>query len=74
MAQFNPHNGMSDEEIQSFVGPGAVERQVRAAVDLCWMMMPKDKRTTDFVEAEIKRVVEEVFRNIRAVQASQANP
>ena len=40
------------------VGPTAVDDMVRQAVKICWMIAPKDQRTLEYVETEIRRLTE----------------
>jgi len=52
------------EKCRDFMGPHAVEQAIGQAISLCWMMLPKEKRTIAGVEAEIRRVVDRALKNL----------
>ena len=54
----------SQKSIEAF-GPNAVDRQIREAIQLCWMLMPPNRKAVDDVEEEIQRMVERAFREMR---------
>jgi hypothetical protein len=42
-----------------------VDRQIREAIQLCWMLLPAARRSVDDVEKEIQHLVERAFREMR---------
>jgi hypothetical protein len=38
---------------------------LRNAIHFTWMMLPKEKRTIDEVEKQIRRMVDRAFRDMR---------
>jgi hypothetical protein len=54
----------SEKSIEAF-GPNAVDRQLREAIQLCWMLMPSNRKSIDEVEKEIHRMVERAFGEMR---------
>ena len=46
-------------------GPLGVDQAVRQAVNICWMTLPKERRTAETIEKEIRRIVERVLRDFR---------
>lgn len=46
------------------IGPAAVDQQIRAAISVCWMMLPEKKRTPENVAAHIRRITERALKNL----------
>ena len=53
-----------DDFSNAFVGPLSLDSQLRQTVQLCWAMLPKEKRTVENVKTEISRVLERIFRDL----------
>jgi hypothetical protein len=53
------------EMMRDMMGPQAVDQMIRQAISTCWMMLPVDKRTTEAVEKEIRRLVDRALANLR---------
>lgn len=53
------------EMMRALGGPQAVDQAVRSAISICWMMLPKDRRTVEAVEVEIRRLVDRALANFR---------
>ncbi|MCY3022008.1 MAG: hypothetical protein NTW87_23600 [Planctomycetota bacterium] len=64
VADGDPKKGR--EQMMAFMGPQAVDHAVRSAINLCWMMLPDEKKNIDNVEAEIQRLVERALKDLRA--------
>jgi len=47
------------------LGPGAVERAVQNAIEICWLILPPQKKSVDCLEYELKRILERTLQNIR---------
>lgn len=47
------------------MGPLVVDKQIRDAIQLCWMLSPKERRSVDAVEKEISRLVARAFQELR---------
>jgi hypothetical protein len=45
--------------------PGMVDKSIRQAVSLCWMMLPPEKRTPENIEAQIRRTVDRVLSDLK---------
>jgi hypothetical protein len=48
-----------------FFGPGQVDQTVRQAVQMCWMALPKPKRSIGEVERQIRRLVDRALKDLR---------
>jgi hypothetical protein len=57
------HNPM--EDMQEMFGPGHVDQTVRQTIQACWMALPKDRRTIEEVEKQIRRIVERALNDFR---------
>jgi ATP-dependent Clp protease ATP-binding subunit ClpA len=55
----------AEEKMRHLFGPGHIDQFVRQAVQTCWMMLPKDKRTTEELENQIRRLFERGLRDFR---------
>jgi hypothetical protein len=67
MAMF-PVNGPDPDEAKSMsemFGPGQVDDQIRRAITFCWMMLPRDRKTVDELEKQIRRIVNRALKDLR---------
>jgi len=48
-----------------WMGPLAVDQQVRMAVGMFWFCPPREKKTVDAAEAEIRGILDEVYVDVR---------
>ena len=53
------------EAIRGIMGPGYVNGAVRSAIQACWHVLPREKRTVAAVEAEVRRIVDRAFKDMR---------
>lgn len=56
----NPMQTMSE-----MFGPGHVDQTARAAIQACWMALPKDRRNPDELEKQVRRIVDRALRDFR---------
>lgn len=45
--EFNPNDEESLDKMRDFFNPSQVDHSVRQALQLCWMMLPKDNRNAE---------------------------
>ena len=62
------------EKMREMFGPGHVDQSVRSAIQACWMALPKERRTVEEVEKEIRRLVERALSNLHEDVASFGRP
>jgi hypothetical protein len=62
------------KQMREMFGPGHVDQTVRSAIQACWMALPKERRTVEEVEKEIRRLVERALSNLREDVASFGRP
>ena len=43
-------------EFRAFMPPGSLDMMILQAIQQCWMMIPKEKKTVVQVETEMRRV------------------
>ncbi|MCK4850443.1 MAG: hypothetical protein KAT11_03780 [Phycisphaerae bacterium] len=53
------------EGMAKAMGPGVADTMIRGGIKMCWVMMPKDKKTVEYVETEARRLVERALRDLR---------
>ena len=54
-----------DDDFASLLGPGYIDKEVRSALQNCWLCIAKEDRTIDRVEAEFRRIVERAIKDFR---------
>ena len=68
----NKRNAM--DEMSEMFGPGHVDQCVRQAISSCWMALPKERRSVDEVEKEVRRLVDRALANLREDQNAFGRP
>ena len=46
-------------------GPGQVDQGIRQAIQICWMMLPTERRNVDNLEREVRRIVDRALKELR---------
>lgn len=54
-----------DDGMGQLFGPGHVDQAIRQAIQVCWMVLPKDKKNVEEVEIQIRRLVERALKDLR---------
>jgi hypothetical protein len=62
------------EQMASMFGPSHVDQSVRQAISACWMALPKERKTPDIVEQEIRRLFERALKDFREDSAAFKQP
>ena len=69
MAAFATYSDEGDEEfaggMAGVFGPSQIDQTVRQAIQFCWMALPKDRRTADELEKQIRRIVDRALKDFR---------
>ena len=55
---------MSDQ-YRDIYGPNGVNSAIGQAITSCWHVLPKDTRSMERPEAEIRRIMERALKNVR---------
>jgi len=63
--KFDPDDADATGRMSSLIGPQQIDSTIRQAMQLCWMVLPSEKRNVDEVEKEIRRIVERAIRDLR---------
>jgi hypothetical protein len=58
------------EQYRSMMGPGYVDNSIRQSIQLCWMMLPAERKTLEALEQEYRRLVDRAFRDMKEDQKS----
>jgi hypothetical protein len=53
------------ENVADFFGPHQVDQSVRQALQVCWMSLPKERRTSKELEKQIRRLVARALKDFR---------
>jgi hypothetical protein len=53
------------EKMADFFGPGQVDQPIRQAIHFCWMALPKDRKNTDELEKQVRRIVDRALKDFR---------
>jgi len=59
MSEVNP------EDFGTFFGPPTIDKMLREAIKLCWMALPKERRSVKEVEAQVRRMVDRALKDLR---------
>jgi len=57
--------GDPTEKWADVFGPGQIDQMIRQGIQHCWMMLPKDRRTADELEKQIRRIVDRALKDFR---------
>ena len=63
--QFDPGDEESFDKMRDFFSPAQADQSVRQALHICWMMLPKEKRTVDELERQFRRIVDRALKDAR---------
>jgi hypothetical protein len=53
------------DKIRDMFGPGQVDQSIRQAIQMCWMMLPKNKKNVDELERQMRRLMERAIKDMR---------
>lgn len=56
--------GKDDDKFLRMMGPGHVDREIRNAIQMLWMTLPKERRSVQEVEREFRRLVDRALRDL----------
>jgi len=54
-----------EEHWQNMFGPAHVDQSVRSAITACWMALPKDRKTPEALEQEMRRLFERALKDFK---------
>jgi hypothetical protein len=60
----NSGNKESPDNPLNALGPDAVDRMIRQAISICWMLLPEERRNAQTIASEIRRIVERAIANL----------
>jgi hypothetical protein len=63
--QFDASDEESFDKMRDFFSPAQVDQSVRHALQMCWMMLPSDKRNADELERQFRRIVDRALKDMR---------
>jgi hypothetical protein len=53
------------EHWANMFGPGHVDQTIRQSINLCWMALPNNRKTSEAVDQEIRRLYERALKDFR---------
>jgi hypothetical protein len=53
------------EKMAEMFGPGHVDQMIRQGIHACWMVLPKDRRTVEELEKQVRRIVDRALKDFR---------
>jgi hypothetical protein len=53
------------ERMADFFGPAQIDQSIRQAVQFCWMALPKERRTPEELEKQVRRLVDRALKDFR---------
>jgi hypothetical protein len=56
------------EKMAEMFGPGQIDQMIRQGIHFCWMALPKDRRTADELEKQIRRIIDRALNDFREDQ------
>ncbi len=59
-----PRTPEGDDAMRDMFGPQQVDHAIRQAISTCWMSLPKDKRTVQEVEVQVRRLLDRALRDM----------
>lgn len=62
---FDPNDEESFDKMRDLFSPAQVDQSVRQALQLCWMLLPQEKRNIDELEQQFRRIVDRALKNMR---------
>ncbi|QDT88577.1 hypothetical protein [Gimesia algae] len=62
---FDPDDEESFDKMRDLFSPAQVDQSVRQALQLCWMLLPQEKRNIDELEQQFRRIVDRALKNMR---------
>ncbi|WP_299463563.1 hypothetical protein [uncultured Gimesia sp.] len=63
--KFDPNDEESLDKMREFFNPSHVDNTVRQSLQMCWMMLPNDKRNADELERQFRRIVDRALKDMR---------
>jgi hypothetical protein len=65
MPFFPDDDHKSADRMRSFMGPGQLDHEIRQAIQLAWIMLPDERKTTAEVERVIRQLVDRALKDFR---------
>ena len=56
------------EKMAEIFGPGQIDQMIRQGIHFCWMALPRERKTVDEMEKQIRRIVERALKDFREDQ------
>jgi hypothetical protein len=60
--------GEKGDGMRDFFGPGHADHMIRQSLQVCWMTLPKERRTVDEVKRQLQRLLDRAIRDLEEDQ------
>jgi hypothetical protein len=54
-----------EERLSQFLTPNQADQMIHHGIQMSWMALPKDRRTADELEKQVRRFVDRALRDFR---------
>jgi Asp-tRNA(Asn)/Glu-tRNA(Gln) amidotransferase A subunit family amidase len=54
-----------EEPLSTFLTPIQADQMIRHSIHVCWMALPKERRTVDELDKQVRRFVDRALRDFR---------
>ena len=61
----DPNDPKSLDHLREFFSPQHVDQQLRQAIQICWMMLPKERKSIDELELQVRRILDRALKDLR---------
>jgi hypothetical protein len=61
----NPDDDDAANKMAEVFGPLQIDQSIRHALQFCWMSLPKEKRTTEEWEQQLRRIFERAIKDFK---------
>lgn len=65
MAMHEMNDPEMNRKMREMFGPAHVDQQLRSAMQMCWMLLPDDRRTVDELEKQFRRMIDRAIQDFR---------
>jgi hypothetical protein len=65
MAYFSDKDPNAAKKMRKMFAPSQIDQQIRQAIQLCWIMLPENRKTVKELEKQIMRIVDRALKDLR---------
>ena len=65
MAMFDPNDSEARKKMRAMFSPGQIDQSVRQAIQMCWMMLPDERKSVAELEKQFRRIVDRALKDLQ---------